>query len=323
MTSYPCAEEETPRRGLDIQVKGEFVATKFLGPWDLRFRPCVTHKICNKTTVLYLQSVDEPEIKSGKRHCLSVVGDIVFDAWFKSSVPPTIDFGFYFAKPIHIKTSADSPMNVQELIDVHREICETVAEKMYNKAQIDTRNDIGRWPRFPCKHGQNYTVLPLCCAVMAVFDQPHTAQENGTLPKPNVLLVRTGDEERLSKPINFAPLVHDALPPGRSDLPLSASVQDMKSEDIRALRVTLDIGVKFLYDLQKQEEVAYPDLYAYLASGGDIWKNPRLTDFGCGTSIHFDDEEDFLREVYRDDMYSDAGENGEWIQRARKQLRRN
>jgi len=65
----------------------------------------------------------------------------------------------------------------------------------------------------------------------------------------SILLVRTGHENRLSAPINFAPLKDGALPLARSE--------DMGSIDV--IRVPLPVGVRFVANLLPREEAAFPE----------------------------------------------------------------
>lgn len=71
------------------------------------------------------------------------------------------------------------------------------------------------------------------------------------LQRQNVLMVRTGDESGLSEPISFESVRGLALPLARPDL---------RSDDgIDAIRVTLATAVRFVADLQRREELAFPE----------------------------------------------------------------
>ena len=63
-------------------------------------------------------------------------------------------------------------------------------------------------------------------------------------------MVRTGDDSGLSEPISFESVRHAALPLARPDL--------NSHDEIEAIRVTIATAVRFIVDLQRREELAFP-----------------------------------------------------------------
>jgi hypothetical protein len=65
-----------------------------------------------------------------------------------------------------------------------------------------------------------------------------------------ILLIQTGNEDRLSTPISFDSLKHEALPLARND--------DMGATDI--IRVPLQVDIRFVANLLCREDVAFPEI---------------------------------------------------------------
>lgn len=127
----------------------------------------------------------------------------------------------------------------------------------------------------PCKtyvwtDPKYFKLHPICEALIVVFDE-YTLVEakrhadgfrryGDVAQKQNILLVRTGNEERLSKPISFDSLKHEVLPLAIND--------DIGVTNIT--RVPFIVGVRFVAHLFHCEEAAFPES---VLGGSTIPKN--------------------------------------------------
>lgn len=68
--------------------------------------------------------------------------------------------------------------------------------------------------------------------------------------RQHVLMVLSGDENDLSAPISFDAIRSQSLPLGKAGTP----------DDVDIIRVPLRTAVRFIADLQRKEEEAFPDL---------------------------------------------------------------
>jgi hypothetical protein len=110
------------------------------------------------------------------------------------------------------------------------------------------------WPK-----PQKYKLLPLCRAIVVLIDQldPGESLQPGDFvyvdkyaQEQSVVMIRTGDESCLSAPISFESIREHSLPLDRSDI--------TACDEIDAVRVSLTTAVRFVADLQRREDDAYP-----------------------------------------------------------------
>lgn len=92
------------------------------------------------------------------------------------------------------------------------------------------------------------------------------------LLEQNVLLVLTGDDSNISAPINFESIRAQSLPLARNDIPVNP--------EIDAVRVSLATAVRFIADLQRREEMAFPNSRDYSVIDQSI--SPSTQNFGGG-----------------------------------------
>lgn len=104
----------------------------------------------------------------------------------------------------------------------------------------------------------NYSLLPVCKAVILLFDRfddlPHLNSRSEDYVKKwsleqTILVIRTGDESHLSAPISFESIREHSSPIGREGTHNGEHV----------LRIPISIAVRFIAELQKREEKAFPE----------------------------------------------------------------
>jgi hypothetical protein len=179
---------------------------------------------------------------------------------------------------------------------------------------------------------KHYKILPLCRAIMVVIDQrvpqhevdritsttgeriTHPSSVPAFAPLQNVMLVRTGDGADLSAFIDFLELAKCALPRERPDIPFMS--------ESAVIRIPLPVAVEYLCELQQREEDARPEFYTHLNSNTDRSQNPYLTLIDNKSLFFSADEEDFMREVYREGVYRSGGIGGSKIKDAMARVKR-
>jgi hypothetical protein len=105
---------------------------------------------------------------------------------------------------------------------------------------------------------QHYKLLPLSRAIMVILDRLVPDEDYGTeddghtldedLRTQSVLMVRTGDESFLSRPITFNSIVSQCHPLDRHDIPPKGE------NDIEVVRVSLKTAIRFITQLQQRED---------------------------------------------------------------------
>jgi hypothetical protein len=112
-----------------------------------------------------------------------------------------------------------------------------------------------------------------------------------------------------------------ALPRERPDIP--------STFEYTAIRIPLPVAVEYLYDLQQREEEVRPGLYTHFTSNTDCSQNPYLTPVDSKSyparedDLFFpDDEDEFVREVYREGVYREGGIEGDCIKDATTRVKR-
>jgi hypothetical protein len=102
---------------------------------------------------------------------------------------------------------------------------------------------------------ENYILQPLYLAIVVIQDHVASEPPNDDLDLEgfysirklaqlqDVLIVRTGMEERLSAPISFASIASQALPLQRADV---------ATQGINVIRVPLDVAIQFIPDLDPE-----------------------------------------------------------------------
>lgn len=74
------------------------------------------------------------------------------------------------------------------------------------------------------------------------------------MPECSVLMVRTGDDAHLSRPVSFERLIREG-----KTIPLGLEERKLAKE-FGVVRVKIGVAMRFLFDLQAEEEAAIPSL---------------------------------------------------------------
>lgn len=183
----------------------------------------------------------------------------IFKVWLRyhKGDPPNIEYRRFFANlvPVH----ATGPKSIPKIIEAH-------TRRYHQALAIHERvipEEMTSYNRGPESDTKNYTNKPLYDAIVIVLDDwlgdVFERDEEGRFVnlsklsgRVNVLLVRTGEESDLSAPIDFGELRCNG-----HRLPLSRS--ELKEEDNCAVRVSLATAIKFILDLEKREDAAFPE----------------------------------------------------------------
>jgi len=207
------------------------------------------------------------------------LGAYIYREWHRvHDGRPNLQRYNFFAKALQVTNSLES-FDVAAVIDIHRRLCNSMAAKLNKEVifryhflagEVESTNfpqaDIAKTWR---EHG--FTMGHLFRAVLLVADEnviPETCpvqpeselSDDSTLeemaawlerlmPECRVLMVRTGDDAHLSRPVSFASLVD----------PLNSDQGD-GSGQVDMVRVTVPVAIRFLHELQVREEAAYLDL---------------------------------------------------------------
>ncbi|KAK0103742.1 hypothetical protein ONS95_005748 [Cadophora gregata] len=197
------------------------------------------YRFLNKATVFYWAA-------SAKQFRGTIILGGIWHTWFAATgQEPDFLLDPFFATPIFIdpKTAETVP----EIVQAHQNI---YAGLHGMQERLRTGHPGHRFKSDP----RHFRVLPLCGALIAVFDEYKWVvvekRDDGfrhceeLVEKQSILLVRTGREEELSAPISFESLKPYVLPLSRNE--------DMGSLDV--VRVPLLVGVRFVADLLLREE---------------------------------------------------------------------
>lgn len=220
-----------------IKLKDSITPTTVIGNWTLQ-------TFLNQPTALYLaHSAQERDAYS------FVPFACIYKDWFRYHADNP-DFGYrrFFACPIQIFSTG--PKTIADICEAHKSSCNRVASLSDNGGQ-------GKAHLHDMQSPQDHKLLPLCQAVLIVLDKrcpnPSGCVSLETqVQKQNVLIVRTREEDGLSAPVSFDTIKSQSLPLARSD------VHTKENENM--IRVSLRTAVRFILDLQRREEMAFPDL---------------------------------------------------------------
>ena len=180
----------------------------------------------------------------------------IYKKWFRChDYKPKMDFEHFFANPIRIASTGLT--TIFDILETH-EYLHNQSSLLLNRIQ---RDELGKFRISARPSPQNFRLFPICRAIIMVLDElveiEHGLHPDGCLlldvelQRQNVLMVRTGDESGLSEPISFESVRHAALPLARPNL--------NPHDGIEAIRVTLATAVRFVVDLQRREELAFPE----------------------------------------------------------------
>ena len=242
---------------------------------------------CNKTTVFYWTESATTQLRGRSGNV--ILGGI-WNAWCDAlGREPHFQLDEFFAVPVRVKEQFAK--TIPGILRAHKQICAQIRKSM--KENSDPNTIIG-WQIF-WPNPRYFKLQSLCEALITVFDEFLFHNYRGVAKhvdgfrhfddvaqKESILLVRTGNENGLSAPISFESLKDQALPLARSE--------DMGNIDI--IRVTLQVGVRFVANLLLREQAAFPES---VMSGPHLSSEPDHPFTECERAAKEDGEKDFAR----------------------------
>ncbi|CAF9912597.1 hypothetical protein IMSHALPRED_000358 [Imshaugia aleurites] len=251
-------------------------------------------KFCNKPTTLYWAH-------SAQRNdrCPRYIWGCIYKEWFRChDYKPRMDFEHFFANPVRITSTG--PTTIFDILETH--------EYLHNQTSLlldkIRRGELEKSRMSACLSPQNYKLSPTCRAIIIVLDKLASREDDKffsggyisldeEVQKQNVLMVRTGDESGLSEPINFESVRERALPLARPDL--------NPHDGIEAIRVTLATAVGFVVDLQRREELAFPESAPSSAVDRALGPTPHHPKESSASTTNADEWVDKLMEIADDE----------------------
>lgn len=210
--------------------------------------PCtssIVNQFCNKLSTLYFL----PSRQIGKQ-CPYIIFGCLFKHWLQCyNNIPDADFQSFIANPVRI--TPDGLSSPRKILQYHQLACNWISEALDLVAQGKTV-----FPGYEVRP-ERRKALPLQRAIIMLIDELDEVTEEYEdgisleeySRNQNVLLLRTGDESRLSAPISFEELRPLPIPVGRDDI---------TRDEIDAVRVCLADAVRFMTRLQAREDAAFP-----------------------------------------------------------------
>ncbi len=214
--------------------------------------PLVLKRFCNKPSMLYYSPSAQ---ECGK--CQLIVFACILKEWNRChNERPHIDFGHFIANPIRLASTG--PTTIPAILAAHKALNEQTTlflERIKNGEAGDA--NVFRMLHWP--DPANYKLLPLCQAIILILDQqPNYDEDKGddylyldeAIDAFNVIIVLTGEDTSLSRPISFESIKARALPLARPDA----------DGCVDAIRVPMAVAVQFMADLLRKEEAYFPEL---------------------------------------------------------------
>ena len=206
-------------------------------------------KFCNKPTASHW--AQSAQIND---RCKLITFASIYKTWFRyHNNDPNIEFGHFFANPIRITSTG--PNTIVGIVEAHESLCKyavSLLDLIESRKAGEVR--LSNWP-----DPQTYRLLPLYRAILVVLDdfappveteRPRRFSLDEQIQRQNVLMVLTGDENGLSAPITFDTIRSQSLPLARTDV----------TDKTDIIRVSLRTAVRFIADLERREEEAFPHL---------------------------------------------------------------
>lgn len=226
----------------------------------------------NKTTAVYVEPdfmhyfhgeyFDDWEGFFG--NSLGYIARALLTAWLEvhhnEGKTPNFQQYRYFAKPVVLKGQSGRLRTTGDAVHTHRVICEELQDAQ-NKP-IGPR-DPYTWVEYGCEMGPIFrSVIVILDKQLAVrLGKDEADQRDILFEQCSVLLVRTGDEDHLSAPVDLSALTAAGLtlPLGRSEATLVNSDAESRQQ---VVRVRVRTAVRFIMDLEKRERDASARLMA-------------------------------------------------------------
>jgi hypothetical protein len=214
----------------------------------IELAPAQLKMLCNKPTWFYWAYAAR-----WKGRCPMLPFGSIYKEWFRyHGDEPNIEFGHFFTCPIRITSTG--PETIAGILKVHKSLYEQGCSLLNGMDGAYSKIHLSPWPK-----PQQHKLLPLCRAIVVLIDQlapSESPEPDGFVyvdkyaQRQSVVMIRTGDESCLSAPISFESIRGHSLPLDRSDI--------TARDEIDAVRVSLTTAVRFIADLQRREDAAYP-----------------------------------------------------------------
>ncbi|KAI4859911.1 hypothetical protein F4820DRAFT_438363 [Hypoxylon rubiginosum] len=195
---------------------------------------------------------------------------------------PNLQRQHFFAKALRLPKSEAASWSIPGLVAAHRRLCDAAAARLGSEVVrlrcADTASDAFPQPVGTAQtwreHGLSLAhlfravvlvadehVLPAECPVLPVPDISGHNQHwrvaewlEWLMPECSVLIVRTGDDAHLSRPVSFERLIREG-----KTIPLGVE-ESRLAKEFDVVRVKIGPAMRFLLRLQAQEEAAIPSL---------------------------------------------------------------
>lgn len=214
----------------------------------IELEPAHLIMLCNKPTWFYWAYAAR-----WKGRCPMLPFGSIYKEWFRyHGDEPNIEFGHFFTSPIRITSTG--PETIAGILKAHKSRYEQGCSLLSGMDGAYSKIHLSPWPK-----PQQHKLLPLCRAIVVLIDQlapSESPEPDGFVyvdkyaQRQSVVMIRTGDESCLSAPISFESIRGQSLPLDRSDI--------TAHDEIDAVRVSLTTAVRFVADLQRREDAAYP-----------------------------------------------------------------
>ncbi|POS74035.1 hypothetical protein DHEL01_v207577 [Diaporthe helianthi] len=208
----------------------------------------------NQTTAMYF----EPKFREDEYDvfALPYFGRGLLAAWHDFNRDrgehPNLQQTRYFAHPVML---LGEPRPIADVIATHRRICDALADAQEKPV---SPKDPYSWVEHGAEMGVVYPSIIIVADQKLTFPKGRIKDEaygrEVMFEHLSVLLVRTGNEEHLSEPIDLSGLGDAILPLGRDELFLQDNQQ--------VVRVRMDTAVRFIMSLERREQGRCPRLTA-------------------------------------------------------------
>lgn len=207
----------------------------------------------NQTTAIYFEPIFENF--EPNHPWVDFTGRGLYAAWREvyrtRGEIPNLQQARYIANPV-ILLGESEPRPIADVIATHKRICDAVADTQHKPV---SPKDPYSWVEHGAEMGVIYP------SVILVVDDPRDCRKGRTEAEArdimfeqfSVLLVRTGNEDHLTEPIDFSELGPATLPLGR--------VEELHGKQ-QVVRVRLRTAVRFIMELERREQDRCPRLTA-------------------------------------------------------------
>ena len=252
---YHYEREYTYRRDMRHTWSSEYMYTlKHTTVHPRAVGPLLLKRFCNKLTMLYYSPSAQ---KGGRLSCDTLVFACILKEWNRChNEKPHIDFRHFLANPIRLTSTG--PTTIPAILSAHQALDEQTAS-LLDRIRSGAAGDANEFRMYDWPDPANYKLLPLCRAIILIFDQqPNYDWDDSdeylyldeVIDGLNVVMVLTGEDTALSEPITFESIKGHALPLARPDA----------DGCVDAIRVPMAIAVQFMANLLQKEEAAFPEL---------------------------------------------------------------